>query len=162
MVGQHGFYARPSAHLLRLVTRAGLGRITRSSGIVRHGSVVKTFRWATMTESDSDDFGDMKELFASMANRPLVRVITPDAIAEQPDSELEVTMFDIVWGARGREPLQILDKLPDGFSVARPTKCMARRPECGKRPNSWAKAGITNSFEIASRLSRLAVVPQAR
>ncbi len=77
-----------------------------------------------MTESDSDDFGEMKAFFASMANRPLVRVITPDAIAEQPDSELEVTIFDIVWGARGREPLQLLDELPDGFSVVYPTMAL--------------------------------------
>ena len=46
-VPQHGFYAEAlRAHLLRLATRAGLGRIFRSSGIVRfvQGSVVKTFR----------------------------------------------------------------------------------------------------------------------
>ena len=46
---QHGFYARPSAHLPRLPTRAGLGTISRSSGIVRFvlGGVVKTFRCTT-------------------------------------------------------------------------------------------------------------------
>ena len=45
-VGQHGFYARPSAHLPWLVTRAGLGTISRSSDIARfvQGGVVKTFR----------------------------------------------------------------------------------------------------------------------
>ncbi len=38
---------RPSAHLPCLATRAGLGRITRSSDAVRfaQGGVVKTFRW---------------------------------------------------------------------------------------------------------------------
>ena len=44
--GQHGFYARPAAHLRLLATLAGLGTIPRSSGIVRfvQGGVVKTFR----------------------------------------------------------------------------------------------------------------------
>ena len=46
---QHGFYARPSAHLRSLATGVGLGRITHSSDIARfvQGGVVKTFRCAT-------------------------------------------------------------------------------------------------------------------
>ena len=45
MVFTHG----PAAHLPYLATRAGLGTIFRSSGIVRfvQGGVVKTFRWPT-------------------------------------------------------------------------------------------------------------------
>ena len=35
VAAQHGFYARLSAHLPYLVARAGLGRIARSSDIVR-------------------------------------------------------------------------------------------------------------------------------
>ena len=44
--GQHGFYARPAAHLLTFATRVGVGIISRSSGIARfvQGGVVKTFR----------------------------------------------------------------------------------------------------------------------
>ena len=43
---QHGFYARPAAHLRSLATTAGFGTICGSSGIVRfvQGGVVKTFR----------------------------------------------------------------------------------------------------------------------
>ena len=43
---QHGFYARPSAHLPCLAALAGLGTILGSLGIVRfvQGGVVKTFR----------------------------------------------------------------------------------------------------------------------
>ena len=44
---QHGFYAEAlRAHLPSLVTRAGLGTISRSSGVARfvQGGVVKTFR----------------------------------------------------------------------------------------------------------------------
>ena len=43
---QHGFYARPAAHLPTLATRAGIGTISRSSNIARfvQGGVVKTFR----------------------------------------------------------------------------------------------------------------------
>ncbi|MEP3900991.1 MAG: hypothetical protein ABJM81_27065 [Rhodopirellula bahusiensis] len=46
---QDGFYARPSAYLPWLVTRDGIGAISRSSGIVRFvwGGVVKTFRCTT-------------------------------------------------------------------------------------------------------------------
>ncbi len=49
VAAQHGFYARPSAHLPRLATRAGVGTILRSSGITRfvYGGVVKTFRCTT-------------------------------------------------------------------------------------------------------------------
>jgi hypothetical protein len=61
MVFTHG----PSAHLPCLATRAGFGRITRSSGIARfvQGGVVKTFRWTsqlnvvqvTFAPDDADD-----------------------------------------------------------------------------------------------------------
>ena len=49
------FTLRPSAHLPCLATRAGLGRITRSSNIARfvQGGVVKTFRWAVENGNDS-------------------------------------------------------------------------------------------------------------
>ena len=51
-VAQHGFYARPSAHLRSLATGAGFGTISRSSGVVRfvQGGVVKTFRCANLDE----------------------------------------------------------------------------------------------------------------
>ncbi|EKK03336.1 hypothetical protein RBSH_01395 [Rhodopirellula baltica SH28] len=51
IAAQHGFYARPSAHLPWLVTWAGIGTISRSSGIARfvQGGVVKTFRCATQS-----------------------------------------------------------------------------------------------------------------
>jgi hypothetical protein len=50
------FTLRPSAHLPTLSTRAGLGTISRSSGIVRfvQGGVVKTFRWASQAVSSRD------------------------------------------------------------------------------------------------------------
>ena len=46
--GQHGFYARPSAHLRSLATLVGLGTISLSSDIVGlvQGGVVKTVRSA--------------------------------------------------------------------------------------------------------------------
>ena len=47
LVVQHGFYAEAlRAHLRSLATVAGLGTISRSSGIARfvQGGVVKTFR----------------------------------------------------------------------------------------------------------------------
>jgi hypothetical protein len=52
---QHGFYARPSAHLPCLATRAGVGTIFRSSDIARfvQGGVVKTFRYATSVTRES-------------------------------------------------------------------------------------------------------------
>ena len=54
---QHGFYARPSAHLPCLATMAGLGRITRSSDIVRfvQGGVVKPFRYPPLV----DEYGNL-------------------------------------------------------------------------------------------------------
>ena len=43
---QHGFYARPAAHLGSLATGHGFGTLSRSSDIARfvQGGVVKTFR----------------------------------------------------------------------------------------------------------------------
>ena len=53
-VAHHGSDARPSAHLPRLATRAGLGAIFCSSGIARlvQGGVVKTFRYVTSVFDD--------------------------------------------------------------------------------------------------------------
>ena len=52
---QHGFYARPAAHLPTLSTRAGLGTIFGSSGIAGfvQGGVVKTFRYPPSVECKS-------------------------------------------------------------------------------------------------------------
>ena len=51
------FTLRPSAHLPTLATRAGLGTISGSSGIVRfvQGGVVKTFR-QTLVDEDFRPF----------------------------------------------------------------------------------------------------------
>ena len=61
MVFTHG----PSAHLPCLATRAGLGRISRSSDIARfvYGGVVKTFRCAdekNMGKKNVEPFHDEK------------------------------------------------------------------------------------------------------
>jgi hypothetical protein len=46
------FTQGPSAHLRSLAAGVGFGRIFRSSGIIRfvQGGVVKTFRWATLSQ----------------------------------------------------------------------------------------------------------------
>ena len=71
-VVQHGFYARPSAHLRSLATGVGLGTIPRSSDIVRfvQGGVVKIFRCATQ----SNEFQPIR--FASTVRRRSTAVCT--------------------------------------------------------------------------------------
>ena len=73
--GQHGFYARPSAHLPTLSTRAGLGTIFRSSGIVRfvQGGVVKTFRCThemSQLQATIELTPDLIAGFAALADAP--------------------------------------------------------------------------------------------
>jgi hypothetical protein len=74
-----------------------------------------------MDDADTDDEYGFKAFFDTMAKRPLHRVITPELIAEQPDDELEVTIFDIAWAVKSPERLQVLADLPDGYSVVYPT-----------------------------------------
>ncbi|SMP75742.1 hypothetical protein SAMN06265222_1201, partial [Neorhodopirellula lusitana] len=57
-VAQHGFYARPSAHLRTLATGVGFGTISGSSCIVRFvwGGVVKTYRCPDETNGVADPY----------------------------------------------------------------------------------------------------------
>ena len=75
MVFTHG----PSAHLPCLATRAGVGRITLSSGIVRfvQGGVVKTFRCATLVQRSLDLF---RAAYQAELQQDLTRRLSNDMV----------------------------------------------------------------------------------
>lgn len=60
----------------------------------------------------------LKEFFASLSKRPFHRVITQELLDQLPDSELEVTIYDIVWAVKKKsweERLQFLDGMSVGY-----------------------------------------------
>jgi len=69
------FTLRPPAHLPTLSTRAGLGTISRSSGIARfvQGGVVKTFRWQTQAKWQRPSNSSRTTLFTFSALGTLSR-----------------------------------------------------------------------------------------
>ena len=111
MVFTHG----PTAHLPCLASRAGLGRITRSSGIVRfvQGGVLKTFRWATQS-TQMATFNNARELAEHLLR---------DATQRLTDSAPEVNHYSL-WSVGGASALlgfdnyaqsckSVLQSLPD-------------------------------------------------
>jgi hypothetical protein len=62
----------------------------------------------------------IEEFFASLSKRPFHRVITPELLDELPDSELEVTIYDIVWAAKKAsldELLRFLGSMSEGYQA---------------------------------------------
>jgi hypothetical protein len=62
--------------------------------------------------------------FAEMAKRPSYRVLTPEVLAEIPDENLEVAIYDIVWAARvesWEQFLQLLASLTPAYRYVHAT-----------------------------------------
>ncbi len=62
----------------------------------------------------------LKEFFAGLSMRPFHRVITQELLDQLPDSELDITIYDIVWAVKKKsweERLEFLDSMSVGYQA---------------------------------------------
>src|SRR5690349_11556935 len=68
----------------------------------------------------------IEDFFSSLSKRPFHRVITRELLNELPDSEIEITIYDIVWAvkkAAWEELSQLLRSMSEGYQA---TYCTMR------------------------------------